>query len=185
MPAPADPANLTAAETQELADCKTSTFMQISFRVADSAMNVLGNAHDSVVARGALEKCFWAGQEGIQSSLIPKLQLADWDRQGAISTHGDYIQLEDTGMTMTETDQAFYSHFTELLPKSLNLFITLYEDSTDSVDHICNKFAKYEMCQKVTVCFRWLCHSLRSAAGEEEGETCQTLRVMVVVRRDT
>jgi len=50
---------------------------------------------------------------------------------------------------MTLTDQAFYSYFTELLPKLPNLFITLYEDSMYNVDCLCNKFAKYELCKKV------------------------------------
>ena len=154
-PAPVDPANPTAAEIQELADWevrKTSAFMEISFRVADSAKNVLGNTRDPVAAWEALEKRFGARQEGIQSSLIAKLQLADWDGQAAISTHHDYMvdlrtQLEDTGMMMT--DQAFYLYFAELLPKSLDLFITLYEDSTYNVDRLCDKFMKYEMRKKV------------------------------------
>jgi len=154
-PAPADPSNPTAAEIQGLADWevrKTSAFMEISFRVADSAKNVLGNTRDPVAAWEVLEKRFGARQEGIQSSLIAKLQLADWDGQGAISTHRDYMvdlhtQLEDTGMTMT--DQAFYSYFAESLPELLDLFITLYEDSTYNVDRLCDKFAKYEMRKRV------------------------------------
>ena len=56
-------------------------------------------------------------------------------------------QLEDAGMTLT--DQAFYSHFAESLPESLDLFITLYGDSTYNVDCLCDKFAKYEMRKKV------------------------------------
>ena len=129
-----------------------SVFMEISFQVADSVKNVLGNTCDPVAAWEALEKRFGARQEGIQSSLIAKLQLADWDGQGAISTHHDYMvdlctQLEDTGMTMM--DQAFYSYFTELLPKPLDRFITLYEDSTYNVGRLCDKSAKYEMRKKV------------------------------------
>jgi len=150
-----DPANPTATEIQELADWevrKTSVFMEISFRVVDSAKDLLGNTRDPVAAWEALEKRFGARQEGMQSSLIAKLQLADWDGQGAISTHRDYMvdlrtQLEDTGMTLA--DQAFYSYFAESLPESLDLFITLYEDSTYNVDCLCNKFAKYEMRKKV------------------------------------
>jgi len=56
-PAPVDPANPTAAEIQELADWevrKTSAFMEISFRVADSAKNVLGNTCDPVAVWEAL-----------------------------------------------------------------------------------------------------------------------------------
>jgi len=79
---------------------------------------------------------------------MAKLQLTDWDGQGTITTHRDYMldlrtQLEDTGMTLT--DQAFYLYFAESLPESLDLFITLYEDSTYNVDRLCDKFAKYEM----------------------------------------
>jgi len=124
--------------------------MEISFRVVDSAKDLLGNTRDPVAAWEALEKRFGARQEGM--SLIAKLQLADWDRQGAISTHRDYMvdlrtQLEDTGMTLA--DQAFYSCFAESLPESLDLFITLYEDSTYNVDCLCNKFAKYGMRKNV------------------------------------
>ena len=39
--------------------------MEISFRVADSAKNVLGNTSDPVAAWEALEKHFGARQEGI------------------------------------------------------------------------------------------------------------------------
>jgi len=136
----------------QLTNRKTSVFMEISFRVVDSAKNLLGNRRDPIVAWEALEKRFGAGQEGIQSSLIAMLQLVDWDGQRAISTHCDHMvdlltQLEDTGMTLT--DQAFYSYFAESLPESLDLFITLYEDSTYNVDCLCNEFAKYEMRKNV------------------------------------
>jgi len=50
---------------------------------------------------------------------------------------------------MTLMDQAFYSHFAESLPKSLDLFITLYGDSTYNVNCLCDKFAKYKMHKKV------------------------------------
>ena len=52
-----------------------SAFMEISFRVADSAKNVLRNTRDPVAAWEALEKRFGARQEGMQYSLIAKLSV--------------------------------------------------------------------------------------------------------------
>ena len=56
-------------------------------------------------------------------------------------------QLRDTGYNLS--DQAFYTYFTESLPPSLDLFITLEEDNTYDVNLLCDKFAKYEMRQKL------------------------------------
>jgi len=47
---------------------------------------------------------------------------------------------------MTLTDQ---SSFSESLPASLDLFITLYKGNMYDIDRLCDQFAKYEMCQKV------------------------------------
>jgi len=100
-------------------------------------------------------------------------------------------QLEDTGVTLA--DQAFYSYVAESLPESLDLFITLYEDSTCNVDRLCDKFAKYEMRKKV--------HASKTAKSQSASDgsvalfsqqlekrrerDCRTLPVMIVVRRDT
>jgi hypothetical protein len=40
-------------------------------------------------------------------------------------------------------DQSFLSYFIESL--SLNLFVTLYKDTNNDVNFLCDKFAKYEM----------------------------------------
>jgi hypothetical protein len=50
--------------------------MEISFRTADSAKNVLGNTQNPKAAWELLERRFGAKQEGLQSVLISKLQLA-------------------------------------------------------------------------------------------------------------
>ena len=128
--------------------------MEITFRVADSAKSMLGSSQSPKDAWDALERRFGARQEGIQSSLISKLQMAAWNGSGSILTHRDYMvdlrsQLRDAGMNLT--DQAFYSYFTESLPPSLDLFVTLYEDNTFDVDLLCDKFSKYEMRQKLRV----------------------------------
>ena len=149
--------------------------------MVDSVKNLLGNTRDPVAAWEALEKRFGARQEGIQSSLIAKLQLADWDGQGGIRTYRDHMvelrtQLEDAGMTLT--DQAFYSYFVESLPELLDLFITLYEDTTYNVDWSLQQVREIRNAQErpcfqdceAAVCFRWLCRSLQSATGEEEGD---------------
>ena len=52
-----------------------------------------------------------------------------------------HIQLSDAGLLLS--DQSFYSHFVHWLPKSLNMFTALYEDTTYNIDFLCSKFAKY------------------------------------------
>jgi hypothetical protein len=150
-PTPADVDNPTAEETKakKAWDVRAvSAFMEISFRVADSAKTVLGDTTNPKVAWEVLAKRFGAKQEGLQSALISKLQLARWDGTGSIHTHRDYmvdlrLQLADANRVLT--DESFYSYFIESLPPSLDLFVTLYEDTNNDVDFLCDKFAKYEM----------------------------------------
>src|SRR5882757_1032723 len=123
-PTPADNKNPTPDEVkaQEAWEVREmSAFMEISFRIADSALNVLGDTQNPKVAWGVLEKRFGAKQEGLQSALIAKLQLASWDGTGSIYTHRDYmvdlcIQLADTGKVLS--DESSYSYFIESLPSS-------------------------------------------------------------------
>jgi hypothetical protein len=101
--------------------------------------------------RVCIEKYFGAKQEGLQSTLISKLQLMMWDGSGVIHTHCEYMvnlrnQLVDAGMTLA--NQIFYQYLTESLPSSLDLFITLYEDTSHDVDFLCDKISKYKMHQK-------------------------------------
>jgi len=46
---------------------RISAFMEISFRIADSAKTVLGNTEDPKVAWELLEKRYGAKQQGLQS----------------------------------------------------------------------------------------------------------------------
>ena len=154
-PVPADRGNVTPDEAAaiEAWDLRSiSAYMEVSFRVAESAKSVLGSSRSPKDAWEALERRFGARQEGIQSSLISKLQMSEWNGSGSILTHRDYMvdlrtQLRDAGRDLS--DQAFHGYFTESLPTSLDLFITLYDDSTYDVDLLCDKFAKYEMRQKL------------------------------------
>ena len=78
-PDPVDKDNLMPDEVtaMEVWDLRAiSGFMEISFRVADSAKNVLGSSQSPKDAWEALERHFGAWKEGIQSSLISKLQMA-------------------------------------------------------------------------------------------------------------
>jgi hypothetical protein len=105
-----------------------SAFMEISFMLADSAKNVLGDTSNPTW--DILAKRFGGKQEGLQSALISKLQLATWDGTSTIHTHRDSIvdlrlQLADANMKLT--DQSFCSCFVESLPPSLDLFVPLYE----------------------------------------------------------
>jgi hypothetical protein len=84
---------------------------------------------------------------------MARLQLAKWDGNRTIHTHRDTmvdirIELAETGMIIN--DQYFYEYFTNSLAPSLDLFITLYDDSTYDIDLLCDKFAKYEMRHKLT-----------------------------------
>ena len=128
--------------------CKTSAFMEISFCIADSALSILDDIDNPKLAWETLARHFGAKQEGLQSALIAKLQMASWDGDGTIQTHQDYmvdlhIQLTDTSKPIT--NKSFFSYFIESLPCSLDLFISLYDNSTHDVDLLCSKFAKYEM----------------------------------------
>ena len=127
---------------------KTSAFMEISFCIADSALSILDDINNPKLAWETLVRHFSTKQEGLQSALIAKLQMASWDGNGTIQTHWDYmvnlhIQLTNTGKPIT--DKSFFSYFIESLPCSLNLFISLYDNSTHNVDLLCSKFTKYEM----------------------------------------
>ena len=85
-PTPVDEKNMTPAEVkaQEAWEVREiSAFMEISFRIADSALNVLGDTQNPKVAWCILQKHFGAKQE----DLIAKLQLASWDGTGSIHTH--------------------------------------------------------------------------------------------------
>jgi gag-polypeptide of LTR copia-type len=120
--------------------------------MADSTRTVLGIMEDPKVAWELLEKRYGAKQQGLQSVLIARLQLTKWDGSRTIHTHRDTMvdirtELADTGMIIS--DQSSYEYFTNSLPPSLNLFITLYDDSTYDIDLLCGKFAKYEMWRKL------------------------------------
>lgn len=152
-PTPVDEKNMTPAEVkaQEAWEVReVSAFMEISFRISDSALNVLGDTQNPKVAWGILEKCFGPKQDA--ALLIAKLRLASWDGTGSIRTHRGYmtnlrIQLADAGHLLS--DDSFYSYFVESLPESLDLFVILCEDSTHDVDLLCDKIARYEMRQKL------------------------------------
>jgi hypothetical protein len=149
-PTPADEDNPTPAEAKakEAWDVRAiSAFMEISFRVADSAKIVLADTSDPKVAWDLLAKRFGVtcSPSALISTLVSKLQLAAWDGTGAIHAHRDYmvdlrLQLADAGLKMT--DQAFLSYFVKSLPPSLDPFVTLYEGTNHDVDFLCDKFAK-------------------------------------------
>ena len=152
---PIDTDHLTAIETsakEAFEGRQVSAYMEITFRMADSAKSVLDNEEDPKATWDHLEKRFGAKQEGVQAMLMAKLQLAKWDGTGIIHAHLDYMvttraQLSDAGMKIT--DQSFYENFTQSLPTSLDLFIALYDNSTYDVNQLCSKFAKYEMRRKL------------------------------------
>ena len=82
----------------------------------------------------------------------PSPQLTEWGNSGTIHSHrGAMVNLrtELAGAGMAISDQSFHEYFTNSPPSSLDLFITLYDDSTYDVALLCNKFAKYEMRRKL------------------------------------
>ena len=152
---PADVDNLTADEISAIEAFevrRSSAFMEITFRVADSAKSVLGDTDDPKIVWELLEKRFGAKLEGLQSVIMTKLQFARWNGTGTIHTHRDNMvdlrtELADAGLKIT--DQTFYELFTNSLPRSLDLFISFYDGPTFNVDTLCDRFAKYEMRRKV------------------------------------
>ena len=80
--------------------------MGIPFRTVDSTLNVLGDTQNPKVAWGFLERRIGAKQEGLQSALIEKHQLASQDGTESIYTHWNYIfdqrvQLANTGKLLS------------------------------------------------------------------------------------
>ena len=156
-PTPTDTQKMTEDEVkaQEAWELQTAAaFMEISLRVADSVLAVLGDTQDPTVAWCALETRFSAKQEGLQSNLISKLQLASWDGTSTIHTHWDYmldlcIQLVEAGKPLDNQD--FYSYFRGSLPSSCDMFVYLYKNPTYNVNNLCNTLAGYEMQQQVQV----------------------------------
>jgi len=130
-PTPADSDDPMASETGaiEVFEVRSiSAYMEISFRIADSAKSVLGNIEGPKAAWELLEKRFGAKQHGLQSVLVAKLHLTKWDGSGTIHSHPDAMvdlrtELADAGMAIS--DQPFHEYFTNSLPSSLDLFITL------------------------------------------------------------
>ena len=109
--------------------------------VADSAKSIF--IENPKAAWELLENRFGPEQHGLQSVLMPKLYLK-WDGNGTTHSIVDlHTALADAGMTTS--DQSFHEYFMNLLPSSLDLFITLYDDPTYDIDLLCGKFAKYEM----------------------------------------
>ena len=119
--------------------------MEISFCIADSVKSVLGNTKDPKLTWELLEKHFGVKQQRPEFVLMSKLQLAKWGGNGTIHSHRDAMvdlrsQLPSAGVRLD-----FYEHFTNSLPRSLDLFISLYDDGDYGVDRPCSKFAKYEV----------------------------------------
>ena len=121
-PTPVASNKLTTEEVKEKQAwivCKTSTFMEISFCIVDSALSILDDINNPKLAWETLARCFSAKQEGLQSTLIAKLQMASWDANGTIQTHWDYmvdlcIQLANTSKPIT--NESFFLYFMESLP---------------------------------------------------------------------
>ena len=125
-----------------------SAFVDIFIHIPDSAKSILGSIEDPKAAWELLENRFCAKQHGLQSVLLANLHLTKWDGSGTIHSHRNAMvnlreKLVEAGMTIS--DQSFHEYFTNSLPSSLNLFITLYDDPTYHVDLLCDKFAECEI----------------------------------------
>jgi len=147
-PTPANSDNPTASETSAIEAFEVrsiSAFMEISFRIADSAKSVLGNIGNPKAAWELLEKRFGGKQHGLQSVLIAKLHLTRWGGSGTIHSHRDAMidprtELANAGMTIS--DQSFHEYFTNSFTSSLDLFTTLDDDPTYDVNLLCDKVAR-------------------------------------------
>ena len=65
------------------------------------------------------------------------------------TTWSTYTHNSEMPAATSQTKCSMDTSLNPYIHTSLNLFITLYNDSTHDVDLLCNKFAKYEMCQKL------------------------------------
>ena len=95
---------------------------------------------------------------------MSKLQLAKWGGNGTIRTHRNTMvdlrsQLLSAGVRLD--DENFYEYFTNSLPRSLDFFISLYDDDDYGVDRLCSKFAKYEMRRMLRHCAWQGCWDIR------------------------
>ena len=109
-----------------------SSYQEIKLRICDNANGVLGQCMDPKVAWKILERRFGSHQEGLQASLVTKLQQAAWNRKGSILAHRDFMfdlhaQLNSTGLVLT--DQPFHCYFTRSLPPSPDVFFPLITSS--------------------------------------------------------
>ena len=142
--------NVSAQETTDMAayDLRAiSAYQQIRYRVGDMAKSVLGKSRDPKTVWHILENRFGSRQEGLQESLINKLQRAAWDGKMSILTHCNVMfdlrtQLADTGLALT--DKAFHRYFTHSLPPSLDTFIMFYDDASFDVGLLCDRFVRWE-----------------------------------------
>src|SRR5882757_8923112 len=149
-PVPADATNITPQEVTDIDafDLRAiSAYQEIKYRVGDTAKSVLGKSRDPKTVWDILERRFGSRQEGLQESLINKLQKAAWDGKTSILTHRDVMfdfrtQLHDTGLVLT--DELFHQYFTHSLPPSLDTFIMFYDDASFDVDLLCQRFVRWE-----------------------------------------
>jgi hypothetical protein len=126
--------------------------MEISLCLSPSIKNMLNDDEDPMATWTLLKKRFGAKQQGLQSMLLTKVQLAKWDGTGTIMGHRDYmvdIRTQLKGASLPLLDQTFYGYFVNSLPHSCALFTTLYDDMTYDVERLCDRFAAYEMCCKL------------------------------------
>ena len=153
-PVPQDAANPTAAETQAADDWlvrETAAYAEVIFRIADSIRATIDEDIGPKALWDALEKHFSKKQDGLRQALVAKMQTARWDGKGPISAHRDFMvglrtQIAQTGRKMP--DENFFDYFVASLPKSLDVFISVYEDTTFDVDLLCTKFSRYELHQQ-------------------------------------
>jgi len=55
------------------------------------------------------------------------------------------LRSELAGAGYSISDQSFYEQFMDSLPRSMDMFVALYDDVSADVDAFCNKFTRYEM----------------------------------------
>src|SRR5258706_14038397 len=142
-PTPQEVTDITAFDLQAI-----SAYQEIRYRIGDSVKSIICMAVDHKTMWYILKQRFSARQEGLQESLVNKLQRAAWDSsKTSILTHQDvmfdlWTQLSDTGLLLT--DESFHRYFSHSLPPLLDTFIMFYDDATFDVDLLCQRFVKWE-----------------------------------------
>ena len=154
-PIPVDPVAPTPDESAALDAWQVRSwalYIEIMYRCDTSVKATIGELEDPKLIWEMLEQQYGARQHGPQSVLRAKLNQTRWDGEGGIMAHRDImvgLRSEMAAAGLPISDQQFYEHFLDSLPRALDAFVTMYDDPSANVDSLCDRLTRYEMRLKV------------------------------------